>query len=193
MHNFPVPLSSAAEQTYLTALMLGWGARDDSAMVRMYFSDPILSVKTKHKSPEEVTNICKAIDLMKFTNICKAIDRMKFTNICAAVEAIAFAKYLRVDMDQFYDLVTGAAGNSHIFTAIGAKMIPTPELEEHMADMPRIDEIVQQFTPIIQLARDLHCPLSLGTEALNQFLFAQRRGLGSEKCTRLLSLWNPDR
>lgn len=181
MHNIPVPLSSAAEQTYLTALMLGWGARDDSAMVRMYFPDPILSVKTKHKSPEETANICKVIDLMKFTNIC------------AAVEAIAFAKYLRVDMDQFYDLVTGAAGNSHIFTAIGAKMIPTPELEEHMADIPRIDEVVQQFTPIIQLARDLHCPLSLGTEALNQFLFAQRRGLGSEKCTRLLSLWDSDR
>lgn len=177
LHKFPVPLSSTAEQTYLTGLLYGWGPRDDSAMVRMYYPDPIAKVQSS-KSPEEA-----AADLEKVVKL------MTYTNICAAAEAIAFARFLKVDTNQFYDLVVNAAGGSKIFRTLGDIMIkgipkgPAPE------GTLSIDRVIEELSEIIQKGRDLYTPLNLATEALNVFLLAQRQGWGAEASTSVIRVW----
>jgi 3-hydroxyisobutyrate dehydrogenase len=146
-------------------------------MVRMYYPEPITKVQVT-KSAEEVTRALKLVT-----------DMMTFTNICAAAEAIAFARYLKVDMQQFYDLVVNAAGGSKIFSTLGAKMIQGIESGEAPAGTPRIDDVVSELSNILQQARDLQCPLNLATEALNLFLFAQRAGWGAEASTSVLKVW----
>lgn len=49
-HNFPTPLCSTAEQIYLSALLHGYGPKDDSAMVRQYYATPIADVQGDRKS-----------------------------------------------------------------------------------------------------------------------------------------------
>lgn len=158
-------------------------------MVRMYFPTPIAGVVSA-KTPEE---IAKALNLVT--------TLMAITNIAAAAEAIAFAHHMRVDLRQFYTLVNDAAGASYMFKTRGAEMIDyllqketgQTEKEKDTGDAPvgsmRIDDAVAGLSAIVQAARDLNCPLHLGSEALNVFLLAQRRGWGSKGVTSVLRVW----
>ncbi|PGH12700.1 hypothetical protein AJ80_06646 [Polytolypa hystricis UAMH7299] len=162
-HNFPVPLCTTAEQTYLSGLIRGFGPNDDAGMVRMYYSQPISNVTPK--SPESSAAGIKLV-LALLTNI----------HICAAAEAVSFAKFLNVDMGQFYELVNAAAGGSEMFKVRGAEMIEGAK--NGTAGKRTLDEAAKELSAVVQQARDLHCPLHLGNEALNLLLFAKRRGWG---------------
>ncbi|BDD55509.1 hypothetical protein MPDQ_006073 [Monascus purpureus] len=160
-HQFPTPLASTAEQIYLSTLSQGLGAHDDSIMVRQYYTEPIAKV-VPAKTPEQTA---EALQLVK--------DLMVGINLCAAAEAIAFARYLKVDLDQFYGLVTEAAGSSRVFATSGLEMIRgavTTQLETAG------NGIGEKLVRVTQTARDLSCPLHLGNAALNVLCVAKRRG-----------------
>lgn len=151
----------------------------------MYFPAPITSVAAA-KTPEE-----KAVVMRLVTTL------MTTTNTLAAAEAIAFAHHLGVDLRQFYGLVNDAAGGSYIFKTRGAEMIDyllqKDQTSKEAGDAPvgtfRINDAVAELSAVVQAARELNCPLHLGSEALNVFLFAQRRGLGSKGVTGVLKIW----
>ncbi|CRG91175.1 3-hydroxyisobutyrate dehydrogenase [Talaromyces islandicus] len=177
LQKFPTPLSSTAEQVYLTGLLHGWGPKDDSAMVRMYTSESLTKVQST-LSPEETTR--------RLQIVTKA---MKYTNIVSAAEAVAFARHLNVDMTQFYDLVINAAGGSNMFNTLGATMIKGIPKGQAPAETLTIDTIIKELSDIVQEARDLYIPLNLATTALNQYVGAQRRGWGGEAATSVIRVW----
>jgi 3-hydroxyisobutyrate dehydrogenase len=99
---------------------------------------------------------------------------MEVTNLVAAAEAIAFAQYLDVDMEQFFTLVSDAAGASRQFVLKGREMI------EGRAGGEALDAAAARLEKAVQRARDLHCPLHLGNAALSVLFLAKRSGLGAE-------------
>lgn len=177
LHKFPTPLASSAEQLYLTSLVHGYGPKDDSSLVRMYTSEPIASVKCT-LSPEETARRLQMV-----------IKCMQYTNIVAAAEAVAFARYLNVDMKQFYDLVINAAGGSKMFNTLGVTMGEGITKGKAPEGTLSIDGIIEELSAIVQEARDSFTPLHLATEALTQYMVAQRRGWGSEAATSIVRVW----
>lgn len=156
---------------YLGALVQGWGAKDDSAMVRQYFSQPIGQVAATAADAQAAQEL--------------VLDLMRVVNLVAAAEAIAFARYLKVDLKQFHGLVAEAAGASRVFITQGLEMI-----EGRVgANAETVDAAVARLEKVVQKARDLHCPLHLGNAALSVLLLARRAGLGGEGSTSVIKVW----
>ncbi|KOS41650.1 hypothetical protein ACN38_g7498 [Penicillium nordicum] len=162
---FPTPLCSTAEQVYLSALLQGYGPVDDSSMVRQYFAEPITKVSST-MSEEETT---EALQLV--------LDLMEVTNLVAAAEAISFARYLNVDLKQFYTLVADAAGASRQFMTKGLEII---DGLGQGTNGETVDDSTSRLQKAVQKARDLHCPLNLGNAALSVLFMAKKSGLGTE-------------
>ncbi|KAJ5546543.1 hypothetical protein N7494_004128 [Penicillium frequentans] len=174
-NHFPTPLCSTAEQVYLGALLQGYGSKDDSSMVRQYFSKPLRAVSNAKMLDNEA-------DLRQLV-----LDMMEVTNLVAAAEAIAFARYLKVDLKQFFGLVSNAAGSSRQFMTRGLEMI------EGNIDMQtgseKIDAAILRLERAVQKARDLHCPLHLGNAALNTLFLAKRAGFGDESTVSVMQIY----
>lgn len=151
----------------MSALLQGYGPVDDSSMVRQYFAEPITKV-TSTKSDEETA---EALQLV--------LDLMEVTNLVAAAEAISFARYLNVDLKQFYTLVGDAAGASRQFMTKGLEIIEGPG-QGGDGVSETIDAASSRLEKAVQKARDLHCPLNLGNAALTVLFMAKRSGLGAE-------------
>ncbi|KAJ5802709.1 uncharacterized protein N7503_005159 [Penicillium pulvis] len=174
-NHFPTPLCSTAEQVYLGALLQGYGNKDDSVMVRQYFSKPLRAVSNAKMLDNEA-------DLRQLV-----LDMMEVTNLVAAAEAISFARYLKVDLKQFFGLVSNAAGASRQFMTRGLEMI------EGNIDMQpgseKIDAAILRLERAVQKARDLHCPLHLGNAALNTLFLAKRAGFGDESTVSVMQIY----
>ena len=142
-------------------------------MVRQYFSEPITKV-TSTKTQDETT---EALQLV--------LDVMQLTNLVAAAEAIAFAKYLQVDLKQFFTLVSDAAGASRQFMTVGLEMIEN----QVGKNSETIDHAISRLEKAVQKARDLHCPLHLGNATMSVLLMAKRAGLGAEGSTSVVKMF----
>ncbi|KAJ5894199.1 Oxidoreductase [Penicillium taxi] len=173
LSQFPTPLASTAEQIYLSALLQGYGAKDDSSVVRQYFPEPILKVSSILSAEEKA-------DAQKLV-----LDMMELTNLVAAAEAIAFAKYLDVDLEQFFSLVSDAAGSSRQFVTKGLEMISGDITE----DAETVDEATSRLEKAVQKARDLHCPLHLGNSALSVLYLAKKAGLGASRSAKIIDIF----
>ncbi|KAJ5939786.1 hypothetical protein N7466_002920, partial [Penicillium verhagenii] len=174
-YQFPTPLCSTAEQVYLGALLQGYGPIDDSAMVRQYFQTPIRDVSNHLDLSEE-------IELRQYV-----LDMMEVTNLVATAEAVAFARFLKVDLEQFYRLVSDAAGSSRQFMIRGLEMI-----EGQIDLLPgteTIDDAILRLERSVQKARDIHCPLHLGNAALNTLFLAQRAGFSGESSISVMQIY----
>lgn len=146
-------------------------------MVRLYFPDPIAQVSSTKSAAEKAT----ALNLVK--------TLLVNVNIVAAAEAIGFARYLKVDLQQFYGLVNEAAGASAQFKSRGAEMIEGLKDGEAPAGTLTVDDAVKELSTVVAEARQLNCPLHLAGEALSLFTFAQRRGYGREAAASVLKVW----
>ncbi|KAJ5457710.1 hypothetical protein N7475_009098 [Penicillium sp. IBT 31633x] len=173
---FPTPLCSTAEQVYLSALLQGYGAIDDSSMVRQYFAKPI----TKVSSAESVEETAEDLQLV--------LDLMEVTNLVAAAEAIAFARYLNVDLKQFYTLVSDAAGSSRQFMTKGLEIIEGLRQGANTGS-ESVDAASVRLEKAVQKARDLHCPLNLGNAALSVLYLAKKSGLGAEGSAHVVKVF----
>ncbi|KAJ5697376.1 hypothetical protein N7488_011060 [Penicillium malachiteum] len=174
-NQFPTPLCSTAEQVYLSALLQGYGAVDDSSMVRQYFSESVMKVSNT-KSAEETAEAQQLV-----------LDMMELTNLVAAAEAISFARYLNVDLKQFFTLVSDAAGSSRQFMTKGLEMIEGRIGE--VAGSETINDAIVRLEKAVQKARDLHCPLHLGNAAINTLFLAKRAGLGAESSSSVIKVF----
>ncbi|EFE37710.1 hypothetical protein TRV_07645, partial [Trichophyton verrucosum HKI 0517] len=176
--HFPVPLSSAAEQIYVTGLSRGFGPHDDAGMVRMYYSEAITKVASSATRTPDSKSWA--------TNL--VISLLRNIHLCAAAEAVAFARFLDLDMTQFYELVNAAAGGSFIFKSkatemiggIGQPAVPTGRT---------LDEAVDELSVVVQEARNLDCPMYLGAAALGMMHQAKYRGWGKGPDSSVVRLW----
>lgn len=144
-------------------------------MVRQYFSEPVTKVSC-NKSPEETA---AALQLV--------LDMMQVTNLVGAAEAIAFAKYLKVDLKQFFTLVSDAAGASRAFMTLGLEIIEG-RIGEYAAS-ETVSGASARLEKAVQTARDLHCPLHLGNAAMNVLFMAKRAGFGAEGSTSVIKVY----
>ncbi|KAH7039013.1 oxidoreductase-like protein [Macrophomina phaseolina] len=172
--NFPTPLSSAAEQVYLVGLNNGLGPIDDAAMVKTYFPDPVSTVKAQ-------TNGASASNDDKLALVFKLLRGVL---LLAAAEAIGFAQYLKLDLHQFYDLASGAAGGSIAFRERGAEMIEflTGKKVAGAKDLAplNIKQIRDDLAEAIDVGRKLFSPAPLAGAALNLLTSAERTA-GNQK------------
>lgn len=146
-------------------------------MVRLYFPDPIAQVSSTKSAVEKTSAL----------NLVKAL--LVNLNIVAAAEAIAFARHLKVDLQQFYGLVNEAAGASAQFKARGPEMIEGLESGEAPVGTLTVDDAVNELSTVVAEARLLNCPLHLAAESLTLFTFAQKRGYGKEAAASVLKVW----
>ena len=121
-------------------------------MVRQYYAKPISDV-TPCADTEAATEL--------------VLDFMRGVNLVAAAEAVSFARYLNVDLTQFYGLVSQAAGASKSFIQQGLEMIEGRIGDKAPAGSPTVDQVAAKLEVVVQKARDLYCPLHLGNAALN--------------------------
>lgn len=144
-------------------------------MVRQYFSKPLRDISNAKMLDNEA-------DLRQLV-----LDMMEVTNLVAAAEAISFARYLKVDLQQFFGLVSNAAGSSRQFMTRGLEMI------EGNIDMQpgseKINDAILRLERAVQKARDLHCPLHLGNAALNTLFLAKRAGFGDESSVSVMQIY----
>lgn len=145
-------------------------------MVRQYFGEPITKVAAQPGEGEESSK-----------NLQFVLDLMEITNLVAAAEAIAFARYLNVDLKQFYTLVGDAAGASRQFMTKGLEIIEGQI--GHAAGSETLEAVTLRLGKAVQKARDLHCPLNLGNAALNVLFLAKRSGLGAEGSTSVVKVY----
>ena len=132
-------------------------------MVRQYYPEPIAQVSAGKSAEDNAA----ALQLVR--------ELMLGINLCGAAEAVAFARYLGVDMTQFYTLVTDAAGASRVFNTEGRRMI-----DGTIGTGRTLDQAVEELEGVVQKARDLNCPLHLGNAALSLLMLAKRAGHGGE-------------
>lgn len=115
------------------------------------------------------------------------LDMMELTNLVAAAEATAFARYLNVDLKQFFTLVSDAAGSSRQFVTKGLEMIEGRIGKVSGAET--INEAILRLEKAVQKARDLHCPLHLGNAAINTLFLAKQAGLGAESSSSVIKVF----
>lgn len=145
-------------------------------MVRQYFAEPIMKVSCT-KSVEETAGDLQMV-----------LDLMEVTNLVAAAEAIAFARYLKVDLKQFYTLVSDAAGSSRQFMTKGLEIIEGLGQDVN-ASSETVDAASARLEKAVQKARDLHCPLNLGNAALSVLYLAKKSGLGAEGSAHVVKVF----
>lgn len=165
---FPTPLTSVAEQVYLTALGRGWGADDDACLVRVYAEGVgnVGSVAGEVKGETAKTQL--------------VVDLLEGIHLCATAETIALAQHVGLDLEQVYELCVNAAGGSHVFASVARDMIRV--LKGESVDDPSKDaqEGLQQaagkLQAVVDEAQRLKCPLFLGSQALNLLKLALVKG-----------------
>lgn len=145
-------------------------------MVRQYYAEPILKVSNT-KSVEENAEAQQLV-----------LDLMELTNLVAAAEAIAFARYLKVDLKQFFTLVSDAAGASRQFMTKGLEMIEGRAGETTTSET--VNGAIARLEKAVQKARDLHCPLHLGNAAMSVLFMAKRAGLGAQGSTSVIHVFD---
>lgn len=147
-------------------------------MVRLYYSEPITKVASSATRTPDSKSWA--------TNL--VISLLRNIHLCAAAEAVAFARFLDLDMTQFYELVNAAAGGSFIFkskatemiSGIGQTAVPTGRT---------LDEAVDELSAVVQEARNLDCPMYLGAAALGMMHQAKYRGWGKGPDSSVVRLW----
>lgn len=105
---FPLPLLSTSEQLYMTGISAGWGKEDDCAMVRLYLPGRPDLVEQQAKSFEGAKDPVVSVSAIE--------NLMVGVHLAAMSEAMSFCKYLDIDTDLMFDIVSNAAGASAVFS-----------------------------------------------------------------------------
>ncbi|KAI4911708.1 hypothetical protein J4E90_006525 [Alternaria incomplexa] len=154
---FPATLCSAAEQVYFSALDRGWGANDDSGIVRLWTSEPVTSIQSSLSAEDKEAKLQLVVNLL--TGI----------HLVSAAEAISLAKHVGIPLPQFYELACDAAGGSAMFKDAGAKMIAVLEGKEDGKGKV-LGGYAESLKQAVNEAQAIKCPVYLGTGALNLLL-----------------------
>ena len=162
LHGFPVPLSSAAEQAYLTGLLQGFGAEDDAGMVRIYCANLVAPAS----QPSEVPSQEDAKERMQLV-----LDLLEIVHLVAASEATCFAKRLGLDLGQFVLLVNDAAGATRAFRVVSPSILKALGITplgagDVVTGNTSLGSCITRLNKVVHTARSLTCPLHLATATL---------------------------
>jgi 3-hydroxyisobutyrate dehydrogenase len=165
--NFPSHLCSLAEQVYFAAVDRGWGANDDSGVVRLWTAEPVTSIQSDLSAEDKEAKLQLVVDLVTAVHIV------------SAAEAICLAKHFDIPLSQFYELASDAAGGSSMFNELGSQMIPILEGKEDGSGKI-LGGYIEALKKVVDEAYAVKCPLYLGSAVLNLMLQAgDSQSLGS--------------
>ncbi|KAK6836749.1 L-threonate dehydrogenase [Apiospora arundinis] len=159
---FPTLMTSAAEQVYFAGLGRGYGADDDSSLVRLYWEGkgkvPVVAAAGgKEKTEEE--------------KLALVVGLLKGIHLCSAGECIAFAARLGLDLDQVFELCVNAAGGSAMLEAAGPEMMSLVKATGAAAAGAEagasLEKIVSELQEAVDEAQRIKAPVFLGSQALN--------------------------
>ncbi|KAL9613807.1 MAG: hypothetical protein Q9167_001654 [Letrouitia subvulpina] len=106
-YKFPLPLTSTAEQLYLTAISAGWAKKDDCELVRLYLPGKgDLVVKQTDSSPDSKSRSI-TVDTIK--------DLLIGVHLIGMIEAMSFCDQLGIEATLMHSIVLNAAGASNTF------------------------------------------------------------------------------
>jgi len=94
-------------------------------------------------------------------------------HIVVAAEALALAAKAGLDVEQMYDIVSGAAGQSWMFCDRGKRMISNPENKV----MSALAIFIKDMDIVYSEAKRLQSPIPLATAALQQYISGASLGL----------------
>ncbi|KAH8785966.1 oxidoreductase [Diaporthe sp. PMI_573] len=176
-YSFPTPMTSVAEQVYLTGLSRGWGADDDASMLRLYSEGVGKVGPIKGRSHTEDEKLRLVVNLLRGIHLC------------STAEAIAFASHVGLDLDQVFDLCTNAAGGSAMLNLHGPEMIKAFQggrdqvargWAAGQGDGRGLGAILEGLQAAVDEAQLLKMPLFLGNQALNLIRLALQGGSGGQ-------------
>ncbi|KAI5920944.1 NAD binding domain of 6-phosphogluconate dehydrogenase-domain-containing protein [Camillea tinctor] len=179
---FATPMTSVAEQVYFAGVGRGWGADDDSSMIRLYTEG------------EGKVGPVSATDYDDEGKLKLVLALLKGIYLCAAAEAIAFAKRCQLDLDQVYELCVNAAGGSTVFKNVGPEMMKLCRGEALVAleGGESLGDLERQLQEAVAEAQRLKVPVFLGSQALSLIRLAlQHAPTNVEKLPRaaVTTLW----
>ncbi|KAL3783372.1 hypothetical protein HJC23_013417 [Cyclotella cryptica] len=105
-------------------------------------------------------------------------------HVVVAAEAIAMASKAGLDVHQFYDIVSGAAGNSWMFGDRGKRM-----MEQTKEVKSALDIMVKDLDIVCKEAKRLGMPVPLSALALQQFMGGVGMGLGREDDSSVVKIY----
>lgn len=157
-YNFPAPMSSMAEQVFLSGLELGYGADDDSGLIRVYTGGVVPTTKkplleTQTRSEEE--------------RYALVVSLLKGIHLCAAAEAMAFAAQLGLDLAQVYELCSDAAGGSRMLEINGLEMSHILSTNSTAQQSGSLGIVAAGLRDAVKEAGLIKAPLFLGAQAHN--------------------------
>ncbi|POS70375.1 oxidoreductase [Diaporthe helianthi] len=174
---FPTPMTTLAEQVFLTGLGRGWGADDDASMLRLY-SEGVGNVGNVG-NVDRVNGQSRTQD----EKLRLVVDLLRGIHLCSTAEAIAFASHVGLDLDQLFDLCTNAAGGSAMLNLYGPDMIKAFHAgrdyvargwaAEH-GNGSGLGVILEGLQAAVDEAQLLKMPLFLGNQALSLMRLALR-------------------
>lgn len=151
---------------YLLGFAQGFGGDDDAGLVRLYYPKPLTEIEEGIR-PEE-----------KRRNTQLVIELLSAIHLCAAAEAISFAQTLDLPMDQFFELVSNAAGSSTMFKqwykvlSTRGKKVPGSLLDQVPTN--DLQAIHKGVTEAADAAQTVKCPLPLAMAAMDILLSVSR-------------------
>ncbi|GAP83232.1 putative 3-hydroxyisobutyrate dehydrogenase protein [Rosellinia necatrix] len=162
---FSTPMAGTAEQVYFSSLGRGYGADDDSSLIRLYTEG-----LTGPVSPLTEEDKLKKLALVK--------GLLRGIYLCGTAESLAFAKQCELDLDQVYDLCINAAGGSKVLEIVGPEVINLLRGEQisTRAESESLQDVARGLQEAVIEAQSLKMPLYLGVEASNLIRVALRRG-----------------
>lgn len=179
---FPAPMTSVAEQVFLTALGRGWGADDDASVLRLYSE----GVGKVGPVAGPAGNEGEKLELV--------VSLLKSIHLCSAAESIAFANHVGLDLNQVFELCINAAGGSAMLDKFGPEMIKALQTGRAKAaegwpanEDGGLEEVSEKLQAAIDEAQRLKVPLFLGSQALNMIQLASQDTRSGIHTTQLAS------
>jgi len=174
---FPVPLASTAEYTYLQGVQAGMLRDDDAKLVQLYLpkaQDALVS-----QMADADVNMKSSHQVSKDT----IVDLLCGIHLAASVEGMAFCKHLGgIDVKVMYEIISKAAGWNAMFTKCIPGMLEKNEWS--LADCPEAAEVGQKLSDAVEKCRKIGYPCPMAAAALQQFSFSTLRDKKLESLSR---------
>ena len=177
--SFPVPMTATAQLGYAEAVGKGYGADDDSSLLRLY-TEGEAGESSSQTDDEKVALV---------------VDLLKAINLCAAGESLSFASAVGLDLDQVLDLCVNAAGASTILKQFGPAFITAlragaaSKTVEVAAGSQSLNDVVQRLQAVVEEADRIKVPVALGKRALEVCREALAFGTSAVAVDAVVNVW----
>lgn len=181
---FSTLMTSVAEQMYFSAIGRGYGADDDSGLVRLYAEGKGRAgpVQGTAESYEE--------------KLALVMGLLKGILLCSAAESLAFAEKVGLDLDQVFDLCINAAGGSQVLKKYGPSIIKAfregkaREGWSAAESETSLKEVADGLSAAVEEAQRLKAPVFLGSQALNVIRLALQSSPAGVAAGAVVKVWN---